>query len=114
MCESNSRSPGFFVTVACRSLPADLTPASGRQDHTALPSAAGAFVSCAAASIASRLNVRDDRETPLLVRRDDGKCEADLGSSAMPKACDRLTRRAIFASPACPICRSLQPAKPYG
>src|SRR5207237_7479396 len=76
---------------------ANLTPASGRQDHTALPSAAGAFVSCAAASIASRLNVRDDRETPLLVRRDDGKCEADLGSSAMPKACDRLTRRAIFA-----------------
>src|SRR5437762_6275011 len=35
------RRPGSLATVACGSLPADLTPASGRQDHTALPSALG-------------------------------------------------------------------------
>ena len=38
------RRPGFLATVACRSLPADLTPASGRQDHTALPSAMSSLV----------------------------------------------------------------------
>jgi hypothetical protein len=42
----------------------DLTPASGRQDHTALPSATGTFVSRASTSIASPPNVRDDRERP--------------------------------------------------
>jgi hypothetical protein len=31
--------PGFFATVACRTLPASLTPASGCQDHTTSPSA---------------------------------------------------------------------------
>src|SRR5215472_13196482 len=29
--------PGFFATVACGSSPANLTPASGCQDHTASP-----------------------------------------------------------------------------
>jgi hypothetical protein len=76
-----------------RNIIADLTPASGRQDHTAWPSAerrskkpSGGFgtspralrskaVQChssidTAASIASRTNVRDDRETPLSVGRD--------------------------------------------
>jgi hypothetical protein len=43
----------------------NLTPASRRQDHTTSPSALAPFVKGAAASIASRTNVRDDRETPL-------------------------------------------------
>jgi hypothetical protein len=65
--------------------PQNLTPASGRQDHTILPSAATSLVSVpgnrsqvfrpalrshraqdAAASIASHAYVRDDRDTPLL------------------------------------------------
>ena len=55
-----------------RSLPLkNLTPASGRQNHTTSPSAASPFVRApsarddAAASTASRTNVRDDRDTPL-------------------------------------------------
>jgi hypothetical protein len=43
-----------------------LTPASGRQDHTTSPSAPAPFVKSAAASTASRTNVRDDRDTPLV------------------------------------------------
>ena len=46
--------------------PANLTPASGRQDHTALPSASLCRRrSTLPASIASRANVRDDHDTPL-------------------------------------------------
>ena len=48
-----------------RKTPRHLAPASGRQDHTALPSATSAIVKGAIASIASRPNVRDVR-TPLL------------------------------------------------
>ena len=49
---------------------ANLTPASGRQDHTTSPSASASFaraLSCTdtVASTASRTNVRDDREAPL-------------------------------------------------
>jgi hypothetical protein len=36
---------GFFATVACSVLTANLTPASRRQDHTTSPSASGALVS---------------------------------------------------------------------
>jgi len=79
-------------------LPQDLTPASGRQDHTILPSAATSLVSGlfdrsqvfrlalqshrpqdAAASTASRPYVRDDRETPLCVGRDAKGSRGDLG-----------------------------------
>jgi hypothetical protein len=38
-----------------------------------------AFVNAPPASIASRANVRDDRETPLWVGRDGEGCESDLG-----------------------------------
>jgi len=48
----------------------NLTPASGCQDATTSPSAMRAFVSRAPTSIASRLTFRDDRDTPLLPRRD--------------------------------------------
>jgi hypothetical protein len=41
--------PGFVATIIPekRQLPGDLTPASGRQDHTTSPSATSAFVFCA-------------------------------------------------------------------
>jgi hypothetical protein len=47
---------GLFVTVASamRSIVANLTPASRRQDHMALPSTTNAFVCCAVVSTASR------------------------------------------------------------
>src|SRR5258705_13782561 len=44
---------------------ADLTPASGRQNHTTSPSAAAPFVKCAARVHRIPPRVRDDRETPL-------------------------------------------------
>ena len=53
-----------------RSIVTDLISASGYQDHTPSPSASGAFVLSAIASIASRPNVRDDREAPLVSERD--------------------------------------------
>ena len=64
-----------------RDTPANLTPASRRQNHTTSPSA-----SCAVRQrhvsvhrIPSR--VRDDREPPLLVGRDGGAYNFDLGKA---------------------------------
>jgi hypothetical protein len=48
-----------------RRLPANLTPASGRQDHTTSPSASGALVLSAARVHCIPPRVRDDRDTPL-------------------------------------------------
>src|ERR1700676_2208114 len=45
---------GFLVTVACGLPPANLTPASRRQDHTTSPSCLAPFVNSAAAPTASR------------------------------------------------------------
>jgi hypothetical protein len=47
---------GFLATVirVMRSIIANLTPASGRQDHTTSPSASALFVKSASASTASR------------------------------------------------------------
>jgi hypothetical protein len=50
----------------CESIVASLTPASRRQNHTTSPSASVRFVSRTVASTASRPNVRDDRDTPLM------------------------------------------------
>ena len=76
----------------------DLTPASGRQDHTASPSA----LSAARLAPPKRPshpapNVRDDRDTPLLSRRDGREVIADLGVAAMPSGCGKLARRANYA-----------------
>jgi hypothetical protein len=87
---------------------ASLAPASGRQDHTAWPSAKALRENLcngpgtgpvaipakadqlvrrrkirprAVAATASRLHVRDDRETPLFMRRDARKSAADLGET---------------------------------
>src|ERR1700726_2994919 len=67
------RGPGSFAPVigVMRSIIANLTPASGCQDHTTSPSASSALVFCAISVHRSSPHVRDDRETPLLVRRDD-------------------------------------------
>jgi hypothetical protein len=46
-------------------LPANLTPASGRQDHTTSPSASAPFVKGAIGVHRIPPRVRDDRETPL-------------------------------------------------
>jgi hypothetical protein len=75
-----------------------LTPASGRQDHTILPSAATSLVSVPVTAhryfdlpcdpIARKTlprpphpvpNVRDDRDTPPLVGRDTQSFRSDLG-----------------------------------
>jgi len=53
------------ITGVMRSIIADLTPASGRQDHTISPYASVPFVISTSASIAPRTNVRGDRDTPL-------------------------------------------------
>src|ERR1700681_2673491 len=57
-----------------RKLPlADLTPASGRQDHTTSPSAGRTLVRSAARVHRIPPRVRDDREPPL---QRDGMCES--------------------------------------
>jgi hypothetical protein len=69
----------LFATIASEISSTDLTPASGRQDHTASPSARNVIrLLTKPASIASRLNVRDDRDTPL-VRAGRKRCRSDLG-----------------------------------
>jgi hypothetical protein len=59
-----SSATGFVATVIGGILPANLTPASGRQNHTPSPSAREPFVKGTVASTASRPYVRDDRERP--------------------------------------------------
>jgi hypothetical protein len=80
----SSAEQGFVTARLGQQSSANLTPASGRQDHTILPSAASSLVSTlgdrshvfrpalqsrrtqnAAASTASAPRVRDDRDTPL-------------------------------------------------
>ncbi len=56
---------GFLATVAPRALPQNLTPASGRQDHTISPYASRAVVKGTSASTAPHRAFRDDREPPL-------------------------------------------------
>jgi hypothetical protein len=67
---------------------ASLAPASGRQDHTAWPSAKRSFVGMPKgqclrplAATAPRLHVRDDRDTPLCTRRDARKMRLIWGKA---------------------------------
>jgi hypothetical protein len=66
--------PGFLATVALANVCERLIPASGDRDRTISPSArmlSSARERCGIlTSIASRLHVRDDRDTPLRSRRD--------------------------------------------
>src|SRR5665213_1973625 len=63
--------PGFLATIACASVNADLTPASGCQNHTTLPSASSALVRDTVSVHRIPPRVRDDHDTPLLVGRDE-------------------------------------------
>src|SRR5258708_3153192 len=65
------RRPALLPPSSLRSLLLkNLTPASGRQDHTTSPSASATFVFVTSPSTASHRNVRDDRDPPLMwVRR---------------------------------------------
>ena len=59
---------GFLATVARKKrwLPTNLTPASGRQDHTTLPYASVTLVNRDVSVHRISPHVRDDREPPLL------------------------------------------------
>jgi hypothetical protein len=54
-----------FLPPSPANCSADLTPASGRQDHTTSPSASGALVSSPISVHRIQPRVRDDRDTPL-------------------------------------------------
>ena len=61
----------MFATVVSEISFANLTPASGRQDHTTSPSARNVIRLLTLPRPSHPLpNVRDDRETPLCVGRD--------------------------------------------
>src|SRR4029077_5685979 len=65
------RGPGSFAPVIRGINSANLTPASGGRDHTPLPSASASFVNAPPKRPSHPApNVRDDRDTPLLVGRD--------------------------------------------
>jgi len=55
-----------FLPPSLANYSANLTPASGRRDHTTSPYASAPFVKSASASTASHRAFRDDREPPLL------------------------------------------------
>jgi hypothetical protein len=56
---------GFLATVICKVAPANLAPASGRQDHTTSPSASATLVSRGFRVHRISPRVRDDRDPPL-------------------------------------------------
>jgi hypothetical protein len=68
----------------CRSIFADLAPASGRQDHTISPSASRHSSDDAPRPSHPAPNVRDDREAPLLAGAGCADDRSDLGVKAMP------------------------------
>ena len=70
----NELSPvtGFLATVAVQITPQDLTPASGRQDHTILPYAQATLVSRDLCVHRISPHVRDDLEPPLIRRETRG------------------------------------------
>jgi hypothetical protein len=84
---------------------ADLASAPGCQDHTiSRPHHVVRPRSQAlrhAASIASHPACRDDRDTPLLPRRDGREHRRDLPDDASVQACDKVTRRALCAWVGC-------------
>jgi len=57
--------PGFLATIASRNNPQDLTPASGRRDHTTSPSASRAVRQWHISVHRIPPHVRDDRAPPL-------------------------------------------------
>jgi hypothetical protein len=80
------RRPGFFATVARRVAPANLTPASGCQDHTISPSAFGALVRSATRVHRIPPRVDDDGQRPS-VGRDGLEYRGDLYSGKQKYFC---------------------------
>jgi hypothetical protein len=104
----NALSPvtGLVCHRRLRKLPsANLTPASGRQDHTTSPSAATTLVlhRCHVHRIPHPTSVTI-AQTPLLRGTGWRQCEMCRGCAARRAACDRSTRRAICAWRTCAIC----------
>jgi hypothetical protein len=96
------RRPGLLSPSAAQrvSVVAVLISASGDQAHTTSPSA----ISTVRLSVDSRPshpapNVRDDRETPLLIGRDEQIVARDLPVVTRKSTCDTLARRAISTDP---------------
>jgi hypothetical protein len=87
---------GLVVSVigAMQSIVANLISAPGYQDRTTSPSASMPFVMGISASIASRINVRDDREAPLLVAQDARESAGDFRIRSTADSRDQLARRA--------------------
>jgi hypothetical protein len=86
----------FLSPSPCGIFPQGLMPASRHQDHTTSPSAGrGARPAPRPRPSHPAPNVRDDRETPLLNRAQDGADdESDLRFSSMRGTCGTLARRA--------------------
>ena len=61
-----SLATGLFATIASRNYPQDLTPASGRRDHTTSPSASRTVRHRRIRVHRIPPHVRDDRDPPLL------------------------------------------------
>jgi hypothetical protein len=78
--------PGFLATVAGGVASADLTPASGCQDHTILPSASGALVRSATRVHRIPPRVDDDGQRPS-VGRDGLEYRGDLYSGKQKYFC---------------------------
>ena len=90
------RGPGFLAPVigVMRSIIANLTPASGRQDRTISPYAIRHSSGDISRPSHPALNVRDDREAPLCMRRDAGMIVLIWGLRQYPSGCGTLARRA--------------------
>ena len=67
-----------FLPPSLANESANLTPASGRRDHTTSPYASAPFVKSASTSTASHPNVRDDGQRPFSRRQDAGSPKGDL------------------------------------
>jgi hypothetical protein len=112
-----SSGPGLSCPRRPQDHPARLTPASGCQDHTPLPSVPGSFVGARRCDRARpphpALNVRDDREAPL-ERVQDGANDAVICGwrqvcfcKSEHVSCGKLARRAVCAWLACMRCARL-------
>ena len=98
--------PGFLATVPPGQA-RGLIPASGDRDNTTSPSACNITRRLMPpASIASRAACRDDRDTPSLQARDMRIKATGLPDGTSVSPCDKVTRRAIGASPPCANCPS--------
>jgi hypothetical protein len=89
------RRPAFLPPSSLRSLLLkNLTPASGRQDHTTSPSASSAARLASPKRPPHPAPTFVTTRTPLLSERDAREDAGDLGVRSMTSGCGRLARRA--------------------